>query len=175
MTRADRGFSLVDLMITMMILGILVLSVPLMFGNLFAEKQLIQASTELVLGLDYARSLAVSRRRPFCVRASISDNRFRVIDALYATDPVPHHGNDPPLSAFGLVLNPLNKQWYEVNFDQGEIHANVSLTAVPPGDEVCFFPDGHTSSADTAMALACAGKTITITINGMTGKISVNE
>jgi hypothetical protein len=173
MTPAHKGFSLVDLMIAMMLLGILVLSVPLLFGDLFAEKRLIQASTELVLGLDYARSLAVSRRRPFCVRANIGGNWFRVIDPLYATDPVPHHGNDPPISAFGLVLNPLDKQWYEVDFDLGEIHADITLTAVPVGNEVCFYPDGHTGSANTTMALTCAGTTRTITINGMTGKISV--
>ncbi|MBI9089380.1 MAG: GspH/FimT family pseudopilin [Desulfobacterium sp.] len=173
MIQAKRGFSLVDLMIAMMILGIMVLSVPLMFKDLLAEKRLIQASTELVLGLDYARSLAVSRRRPFCVRANIGGNWFRVVDALYATDPFPHHGNDPPLSAFGLVLNPLDKHWYEVDFDRGELHGTVTLTAVPLGNEVCFYPDGHTGSADTAMSLTCAGTTRTITINGMTGQISV--
>jgi len=167
------GFSLLDLVMVIVILGILgTIAVP-QFHSMVGARRLNAASGELVSALQYARNLAVRHQRPFGLRANVAGDWFRVYDDQYKTDASPHHDEVPPVDTFGVVLNPLDKTWYIIDFDIMDIYEGVNLTSVPAGNTVCFHPDGHSSSADSPFVLSYGGEQRTITVNGTTGRIHV--
>ena len=43
------------------------------------------------------------------------------------------------MTAFGVVLNPVEKNWYQYDFDDMENFGQVAFT----GAQVVFYPDGH--------------------------------
>ena len=173
--RFSFGFTLLDLLIVVMILGILGVIVIPQFQSMVAETKLNQAAMELVAALQYTGSLAILYQRPFGLQADVSGNWFKVFD----TDPYPdatatvRPNNTPPVNASDLVINPLDKTWYEIDYDTLDVYEGVALSTVPAGNEIRFYPDGHSGSADKTFALTYTGKTKTITINGATGRITV--
>lgn len=169
----QQGFTLVDLLIVILILGVLgVIAIP-QFHSMVTEAKLNEATGELVSGLQYAGNLAVRYQRPFGLRANVGGNWFRIFDKQYKTDPHPHHDSVPPVDAKGVVLNPVDKKWYVKDYDTMGTYEGVRITSVPPGNEICFYPDGHCSSSDKTFVLAYGGDQRTITVNGITGRISV--
>ena len=158
-----------------MILGILGLLVIPRFQSMAAETRLNEAAMELVSALQYSAGLAIQYRRPFGLKADVSGNWFRVFD----TAPYPDSSasirlnNIPPVNADDVVINPIDKTWYEIDYDTLNIYAGVTLVTVPTGAELRFYADGHSSSADNTFSLTCAGMQKTITVNGTTGRISV--
>lgn len=169
----EFGFTLLDLLIVLVILGILAGILIPQYDGMISEARLNEASGELVAGLQYAGNLAVRYQRPFGLRANVGGNWFRVFDKQYKTDPTPHHDSVPPVDTNGVVLNPVDKKWYEKDYDTMETYEGVRITSVPAGNEICFYPDGHCSSSDKTFVLAYAGNQRTITVNGTTGRISV--
>jgi prepilin-type N-terminal cleavage/methylation domain-containing protein len=169
----NKGFSLLDMLIVVMILGILgVLAAPRLHSMMTAAR-LNEAARELVSGLEYARSLAVTHQRPFGLLAQVDENWFRIFDYKYRSDVSPHHSEMPPVDSYGVVLNPLDKKWYIVDFDTSHSHEGVSIDSAPTGG-MTFYPDGHSLSADSVFTLSFAGETRTITVDGTTGRIVVN-
>jgi type II secretion system protein H len=169
----QSGFSLLDLVIVIVILGILgTIAVP-QFHSMMGARRLNAASGELVSALQYARNLAVKYQRPFGLRANVGGNWFCVYDDQYKTDSHPHHNDVPPVDANGVVLNPLDKTWYVIDYDTMDTYEGVNMTSAPAGNTVCFYPDGHSSSANSTFVLSHAGDQRTITINGTTGRIHV--
>jgi len=45
-------------------------------------------------------------QRPFGLETDAEGNWLRLFDERYKTDPNPHHEGDPPVDAYGVVLNP---------------------------------------------------------------------
>jgi len=167
------GFSLLDLVMVMVILGILgTVAVP-QFHSMMGARRLNAASGELVSALQYARNLAVKYQRPFGLRANVAGDWFRVYDDQYRTDASPHHDFVPPVEAFGVVLNPLDKTWYIIDYDTMDTYNGVGIISAPAGNTVCFYPDGHSSSSDSTFVLGDSGVQRTITVNGTTGRIDV--
>ena len=165
------GFTLLDLLIVALILSILgTVAVP-HFKGLTIETKLNEAAAELVGGLQYAQNLAVEYQRPFGLKADATGNWFRVFDDRYKADPNPHHGSDPPVDAYGVVLEPLSKIWYVKNYDT--IYKGIKITAVPTGGEIRFYPDGHSAAANHTFLISLATAQRTITVNGTTGRVSV--
>ena len=170
---SQLGFSLLDLVIVIVILGILgTIAVP-QFHSMMGARRLNAASGELVSALQYARNLAVKYQRPFGLRANSAGNWFRVYDDRYRTDPNPHHDAAPPVDANGVVLNPLDKTWYVIDYDTMGAYEGVAMTSAPAGNTVCFYPDGHSSSSDSTFVLTHAGAQRSITVNATTGRIHV--
>ena len=168
------GFTLLDLLIVILILGVLaVIAIP-QFHSIVTEARLNEAAGELVSGLQYAGNLAVKYQRPFAVQADVDGNWFRVFDTDPSPDSVPpaRPNNDPPVDADGVVLNPLDKKWYQKDFDDMKTYEGVKITSVPTGGEICFYPDGHSDSSDNTFVLGLAGNQRTITVDGTTGRIS---
>ena len=64
-TCENKGFSLLDLLIVIMILGILGVFLAPQLHSTLNEARLNEATGELVSGLHYAQSLAVTHQRPF--------------------------------------------------------------------------------------------------------------
>ena len=171
----DKGFTLFDLIIVILILGVLGMIVMPRFQSMVAESKLNGAAVELVSGLQYARNLAVQYKRPFGLKAVVNENWFNVFDTDPYPDDVPpaRPDNKPPVNADGVVLNPIDKKWYIKDFDTMNTYEGVSITSAPAGGQLLFYPDGHSSSSDSAFVLNLAGDQRTITVNGFTGIISV--
>lgn len=55
----DRGFTLLDLIIVVIILGVLAMMIVPQFGSMISEARINDAAWELVSGLEYAESLAI--------------------------------------------------------------------------------------------------------------------
>jgi hypothetical protein len=105
----------------------------------------------------------------------VAENWFRVFDHKYRTDANPHHNYTPPVDSYGVVLNPLDKKWYLLDFDTTHQYEGVSIDSAPAsGGMISFYPDGHSSSADSVFVLVFGGEQRTITVDGTTGRISVN-
>jgi Tfp pilus assembly protein FimT len=165
------GFTFYDLLIVALIVGILgAVTIP-HFKGIITETKLNEAAAELVSGLQYAHNLAVEYQRPFGIEADAAGNWFRVFDDRYRADPNPHHGSDPPVDAYGVVLDPLSKTWYVKTYDT--IYPGVKISAVPAGGEIRFYPDGHSAASDNTFSIGLATVQRTISVNGITGRISV--
>jgi len=141
--------------------------------SMIAEARLNEAAGELICGLHYAENLAVQHQRPFGLNADVAANRFKVFDYQYKNDSNPHHDYLPPVDAYGVVLNPMDKKWYTKDFDTMETYGGEHLTSVPASGEIRFYPDGHSSSSDSQFILSLDGNQRTITVDGTTGRVSV--
>ena len=170
----NEGFSLLDLLIVLMILGIMGIIVAPQLHSMMTEARLNEAAREMVCGLHYAQSLAVTHQRPFGVKADVDGNWFRVFDYRFRDDSSPHHNEAPPVDAYGVVINPLDKNWYIVDLDTSHTYEGVSIDSMPPTGMVSFYPDGHSSSNNSFFVMSYGGDSKTITVDGITGKIRVD-
>ena len=173
-SNSEKGFSLLDLLIVLMILGIMGLLVSPQLNSMVTESRLNEAAREMVSGLQYAQSLAVTHQRPFGLKADVDGNWFRLFDYQYKDDTNPHHDAVPPVDSYGVVLNPVDKSWYSVNFDTAQTSKGVSIDSAPTDGIISFHPDGHSSLDDSVFVMSFGGDTRTITVDGTTGKIRVD-
>jgi type II secretion system protein H len=172
----NRGFSLLDLLIVLMILGIMGVILAPQLYSMMTEARLNEAAREMVSGLQYAQSLAVTHQRPFGLKADVDGNWFRVFDYQYRDDSNPHHDETPPVDGYGVVINPFDKNWYIIDLDTIHTYEGVSIDAASTESTdgmISFYPDGHSSLDDSFFVLSFGGDTKTITVDGTTGKIRV--
>ena len=80
------GFTLLDSLIVIAILGIIGMIVIPQFQGMIQETRLNEAAAELVSGMQYAGNLAVRYRRPFGFQADAAGRWFKVYDNRYAAD-----------------------------------------------------------------------------------------
>lgn len=166
---AGRGFTLLDTLIVIVILGIVGMIVIPQFQGMVQETRLNEAAAELVSGMQYAGNLAIRYRRPFGFQADAAGHWFKIYDNRYAADATEHAAADPPVTAYGVVLNPIDKSWYVHDFDDMENYRAVTFTSA----QIVFYPDGHSASSDTVVTVSLGGRQRTITVDGATGRISV--
>jgi len=184
----NRGFTLLDLIIVVIILGILSMVIVPQLGSMANEAKLNSAAWELVTAFQYAQSLAIEHQRTFSVKVFVkaSRNQFLVRDYQNKGDASAYPNNDPPLYTYGRVYNPFDKKPYIIDFDDpgslGSVisrrseYENVSIDSVPGGGndaEIAFYPDGHSSASDSIYVLSLGSLAKAITVDGITGKVSV--
>ena len=167
------GFTLLDSLIVIAILGIVGMAIIPQFQGMVQETRLNEAAAEIVSGMQYAGNLAVRYRRAFGFEADAAGHWFKIYDTLPVA--ATRTANDPPVNADGVVLNPLDKSWYIHDFDDMENYRAVTFTSV----KIVFYPDGHTAipgalvAANTTVTVSLGGRLRTITVDGVTGRISV--
>jgi len=190
------GITLLDTLLVVLIIGILAMTTMPRFAAVVSEAKLNGAATELVMALEYAKSLAVRYRKPFDVEAFRHDysdpraNQFSVRDIQYVGDSRIHLDAAPPVYNYGRVFNPVDKTPYIIDFNNVQAtlagvvtpqrqYDGVDIVAVPGGGSqgvIQFYPDGHCSdpaaSANTYV-LNYAGNQKTITVEGATGRITI--
>jgi len=187
---SQRGFSLIDLLIVVMIVGILATMLQPQFHSAMVEMKLNGAAGEVVAALQYARSLAVTHQKPFLVKvySATARNQLVVKDTFYATDPNLHLDAVPPVYSHGRVFNPHDKKPYIIDFDDIDSDLadvisprrefeGVKIISVPGGGTdgtIRFYPDGHSSETDSAVVLSLGNEQRTITVDGLMGRITVN-
>ena len=169
--RKQRGFTLLDSLIVIVILGIIGMIIIPQFQGLIQETRLTEAAAEIVSGMQYAGNLAVRYRRPFGFQADAAGRWFKIYDNRYAGDASAHTDQDPPVTAYGAVLNPLDKSWYIRNFADMENYRAVTFTDAT----IVFYPDGHSASSDTTVTVGLGSRQKTITVDGTTGRISTKD
>jgi type II secretion system protein H len=164
-----QGFTLLDSLIVIAILGIVGMIIVPQFQGMVQETRLTEAAAELVSGLQYAGNLAVRYRRPFGFQADAAGHWFKIYDNRYAADSTAHTADDPPVTAYGVVLNPIEKSWYQHDFDDMENYRQVTFTSA----QIVFYPDGHSAASNTTVTVTLGNRQRTITVDGATGRISV--
>ncbi len=163
---SQHGFTLMECMIVVLILGIVGLVGIPQFKGMASEVRLNEAAAELISGLHYARSLAVVHQRPFGLRADLSGNWFAVFDVRYRNDANAHLNDVPPVGANGLVFHPLSKTPYAKDLDT--IYEGVRVLTVPAGGEIRFYPDGHSSETASLFVIQLSDKQRMISVDGTT-------
>ena len=167
--KRQQGFTLVDMLIVIAILGIIGMAVIPQLQGMIQETRLTEATAEIVSGMQYAENLAIRYRRPFGFQADAAGHWFKVYDSRYAADAAAHATDDPPVTSYGVVLNPLDKSWYQHDFDDMENYRAVSFTSA----QIVFYPDGHSAASNTTVTVSLGGRQKTIKADGATGRISV--
>jgi type II secretion system protein H len=176
--RRQRGFTLLDSLIVLAILGIIGMIIIPQFSGLLQETKLNEAASELISGIQYAENLAVRHRRPFGIQTDATGRWYKIYDNRYytditaCTDAVP---DDPLMDTACVVLNPLDKNWYFRDFDDMGHYQSVTFTTA----QILFHPDGHCQSGDPAVytdhqiTVSLGSRQKTITIDGSSGRITV--
>ena len=170
---SQNGFTLMECMIAVLILGIVAMAGIPQFNGMIRDARLNEAAAELVSGLQYARSLAVEHRRPFGLKADSSGNWFAVFDGRYRNDPNAHLNDVPPVEDYGVVFHPLSKTPYTKDLDTIYDGVQISSTA-PAGGEIRFYPDGHSSETASHFVIQLGDEQRTISVDGTTGQISAS-
>jgi Tfp pilus assembly protein FimT len=176
--RRQRGFTLLDSVIVIVILGIIGMIIIPEFQGVIQETRLSEAAAEIVSGLQYAGNLAVLYRRPFGFRAPATgtSRRFEIFDnrdTTVCTDQVP---DNPPMNAECVVLNPLDKNWYIRDFAEMENYRAFTFDIKRDDDDaliqsIVFYPDGHSDSSDITVTVDLSGRLKRIKVDGTTGRI----
>jgi len=185
----DRGFTLLDLIIVVMILGVMSMLILPQIGSMANQSKLDSAAWELVSAFQYAQTMAIEYQRPFQVKVfrASSRNQFSVKDHQSESDASAYPGSDPPLYTYGRIYHPVDKKPYIIDFDDvesgvaGEVSTReefrgVTIDSVPGGGddaEIVFYPDGHSGNSDSEAVVSLGSETRTITVDGFTGKVTV--
>jgi len=173
----SSGFTLIELLIIVMILGILAMAGVPALTSVLGDSKLSSASRIMVSAIEYTASLSIKYKRPFQFEADVSNNFFQIID----TAPFPDDttgtirlNNLPPVNGDDIVFNTLAGTWYIVDFATIGNFDGVSIdSGPPPDDNVTFYPDGHSSYTDSQYVLSLGERSNTITIDGISGRITV--
>jgi len=157
-----------------MILGIIAMAGMPVLSSVLGDSKLSSAGRIMVAGIEYTANLSIKYKRPFQFEADVNTNSFQIKDlAPYPdnTSGTVRLNNLPPVNDSDIIFNTLSGSWYVVNFETTGNFDGVSIDSGPAA--LTFYPDGHSTYIDSLYVLSFGQLSNTITINGISGRISV--
>jgi len=156
-TKSD-GFTLIEIIIVIVIISIAALLVIPMMSSA-GDIQVCAAADMIAADLEYAKSMAVSRQKPYKVIFDAAAESYRLEDDT------------------GIITHPVNAgKPYSVNFKADSRVSQVNIANVNFGgvSQVEFDSMGSPSSGGVVM-LTAGGEIVTVTVEAGTGFISVSN
>lgn len=132
----ERGFSLIELMVVIVITGLLFLSVPALRKH-SANSSLIQASENLASTLRLARQRAVAAGINAVVVFDVTTNSYYIFDDV---DGDRNLGTNERQTAFTKL--PSGVSFADVNFSQNKVSFNPRGSADQTGDVILINRNG---------------------------------
>jgi Tfp pilus assembly protein FimT len=130
--RTNAGFTLVETMVIVAVIGILAgLTIPA-FMNYLQRQKVQGARNELMADIAYARSLAIARRTTF--RIVFTDNAYTIVQP--GPDTVMRSKDAPAGVTFNADVNP---NFYAHGLADA---ANIALTGSRSTSNVTLLPNG---------------------------------
>ena len=169
------GFTLIELLIIVMLLGIIAMAGVSALTTVLGDSKLSSAGRIMVAGIEYTANLSIRYQRPFQFEADTNTNSFQIKDtAPYpdSTSGTIRLNNLPPVNDDDIIFNTLSGTWYVVDFATTGNFDGVSIDSGPAA--LTFYPDGHSTYADSLYVLSFGQRSNTITVNGISGRISVD-
>ena len=154
----SSGFTLVELMIVVALLGIvLAIAVPSINSTL-DEMKLDSAAQEIVTATHYVQSLAIKEGVEHGVQFLLLTDTFKCYRNV----------------AGNIILNPINKKLFVVDFAaEGHLQGIDLVSTSLTGNRLEFSNLGEPSESGSIL-LGYAGFQKTITVSALLGKVSVN-
>jgi prepilin-type N-terminal cleavage/methylation domain-containing protein len=167
----DDGYTLVELLLVMLLLGVLATAAVASFSGVVANLRLDAAATEIKGALLYARNLSAASNVTNVTAYGVwftppqggadNGNWFQCIQAgpLFPLD----------------VTHPVNKRTYKIDFDTSGYFQGITLISVglDPQNRV-FFDKRGTPSVSGSVIIQYGGQTRTITVSGPFGTVSIS-
>lgn len=130
--RSSKGFTLIETMIIVAILGVLAgITIPA-FSNYLHRQKVIGATNQLIADMQYARSIAIARRTTF--RIEFEQDRYRII--LPGPDDVIRDKTAPDGVTFNADADPNFYAWGladACNVAVGNFKKTTNVTLLPNG------------------------------------------
>lgn len=151
--RIAAGFSLVELIIVLLIIGIASGLVGLYIGRGTDRLALRSFAKEISATLRYARSHAVAEKQTYCFVINMDDGFYR----LY------NNKTDEEGALIPAITNPIPKEIaISLNKDSSDFH------------QIEFFPHGN-STGGVIEITSTDGGALSIVVNRITGKVEVSR
>lgn len=169
----EKGITMVELMICVLILGILGLVAIPSFGTYLSERKLSGSALEIVSAIQYAQSLAISEQRVCGVKFDQDEEQVICYE---------NKGYSGGFPVMQKLNNPLTKTYYEWDFDdEGPFQGvDIALASFGGNNWIEFNSQGTSVSVngspieDGTLILRYAGAQQAITVAALTGIIRVN-
>jgi prepilin-type N-terminal cleavage/methylation domain len=179
-SKVSAGFTLVEILIVVMVMGILAtISLPAINSTLQGSR-LRGAAYEVVTALEYAQLTAMTSGRG--TRVVIGDNQESIGVRQYTSNADFFTGgdelaeNDVESGTYVLMPYPTKKGInYPITLTDENRFQGVDITVSDfnAGSQVDFNAQGAPSKGGTA-TLALGGDQIVVTLDALTGKVTVN-
>ena len=146
MAVAQRGFTLVELLVALALAGLMYALVPPMFGAGMAGTELKSAARQVAAGLRKARGEAIHRHRESTLAVDVEAKSFRIGEAG-KTESLPKRLDIKVLTA------------------DNEVRERVAA--------IRFYPDG--SSTGGRVTLAAGERKFMVDVDWLTGRVTITD
>ena len=156
--RPRQGFTLIEIMIVVAIIGLTALVVIPSFTSYEDEQKLSMAAAELTDGLRYARSEAIRTGSAFRVEINTDSDEFAITDLAAL-----------PGQA---VIHPVSRKPYRVAFPASTRYSGIDINGTGVIN-VDFYGTGQANS-DEVITLSYGPFTTVITVDSSSGRITTS-
>ena len=156
--RADRGFTIIEILIVVVILAIAAMTaIPMMSSA--GSVQVRSAANMIAADLEYAKSLAITKGQDFTVVFDTSGDSYRIEDQYGTT--ISH----PVKKGFNYVIDIQN---------EGLDRVDITGAAFGGSPEVTFDYLGSPLNGGS-VTIQGGGRTVTISVEAVTGYVTVTN